>query len=168
MKYIIIQASARSEGNTHKIVQALCKHIKCDVIDLKTKKIAPYSYEQENKTDDFLPLMQSIIAEYDVLLFATPVYWYAMSGLLKTFMDRLTDCVTTEKSIGRSLKGKKIASLSCGSDAEEVVGFHAPFELSAAYLDMEYIGAVHTWIAQEDIEVEVLDRVEKFAKKIKK
>ena len=43
MKYIILQASARSEGNTHRIVQALCEHINCDVIDLKTKKIAPYS-----------------------------------------------------------------------------------------------------------------------------
>ena len=126
------------------------------------------SYEQENQTDDFLPIIQSIIAEYDVLFFATPVYWYAMSGLLKTFMDRLTDCVTTEKSIGRNLKGKYLASLSCGSDAEEVVGFHTPFELSAAYLDMQYIGAVHTWIAEEDIETEVLERIEDFAKKIKK
>ncbi len=165
-KILLLQASARSDGNTHQIVQALRKQLDFDVIDLKTKHIEPYSYERENQSDDFLPIMRAFIEQYDVLILATPVYWYSMSGVLKNFLDRLTDCISIEKQLGRKLRGKQLASLSCGSDGIEVEGFHTPFRLTAEYLDMEYIGSVHTWIAETDIEEEVLARITEFAEQV--
>lgn len=44
----------------------------------------------------------------DNIVFATPVYWYAMSGRMKIFFDRFTDLLYTHKSIGKNLKGKKL------------------------------------------------------------
>lgn len=163
---LILQASARSEGNTHKIIQALREYIDCDVVDLNTLHIEAYTYSTAKPTDDFLPLIRDIISKYDVLIFATPVYWYAMSGILKHFLDRLTDCITVQKELGRQLRGKKLASLACGSDNVEVEGFHAPFRLTADYLDMEYIGSVHTWIAEIEIVPEVEKRIEIFGVEI--
>ncbi len=51
--------------------------------------------------------MNDIVDKYDVLIFATPVYWYSMSGIMKVFFDRITDLLTIKKDIGRKLKGKK-------------------------------------------------------------
>lgn len=162
-KVLILQASARSDGNTHKIIQSLRQHLTADVIDLKTKHIEAYTYDKNKPVDDFLPLMRNIVEQYELLIFATPVYWYSMSGILKNFLDRLTDCMSVEKQLGRKLKHKKLASLACGSDAAEVEGFHLPFQLTAAYLDMKYIGSVHTWIEDNTIIPMVEQRILAFA-----
>ena len=69
---VIIQASARSNGDTHRIVNELNKHNTFDVIDLKIKNVGHYEYDYSNADDDFLPLMEEIIAKYDTIVFATP------------------------------------------------------------------------------------------------
>ena len=40
--------------------------------------------------DDFLGVAEAMV-DAEAILFATPVYWYSMSGRLKRFFDRLTD-----------------------------------------------------------------------------
>lgn len=63
------------------------------------------------------------LVEYDLILSTTLVYWYSMSGLLKVFFDRITDCLKIEKSIGRALNGKSMAFISCGSGKEQTESF---------------------------------------------
>lgn len=89
------------------------------------------------------------ISEYDRLIFVTPVYWYSMSGIMKNFFDRITDCLIVEKELGRKLRGKSMGAISCGSDDSQTLGFFEPFRKSAEYLGMQYIGDVHTWIDRE-------------------
>ena len=166
MKKVIIQGSSRSEGNTHTLIQYLQSIEEFDLIDLKECTISAYDYAHENQGDDFLPLMRKLV-EYDLLVFATPVYWYSMSGIMKNFFDRITDCLKIEKDLGRRLRGKSMAAFCCGSDAEEVSGFFLPFELSAGYLGMDYLGDVHAWIEQDEIEEEVKRRLDLFANGLK-
>lgn len=165
MKIVIIQGSSRSDGNTATIVRYLQKELSADVIDLKSHVIGHYDYSHSNQDDDFLPLMRKIVT-YDLIIFATPVYWYAMSGMMKTFLDRITDCLKIEKETGRKLRGKSMAAISCGSEAEEIEGFFVPFRLSADYLGMRYLGDVHTWI-DDSLEKEVLERLQKIILVIK-
>ncbi|MET0946404.1 MAG: NAD(P)H-dependent oxidoreductase, partial [Flavobacterium sp.] len=127
LKGVIIQGSSRSNGNTNKIVSFVQKKTCFDVIDLKSKQIGGFDYNFENKEDDFLPLMQEIVNNYDTIIFATPVYWYAMSGIMKNFFDRITDCLKIEKEIGKKLRGKAMGMISCGSDSELAKGFEIPF-----------------------------------------
>jgi multimeric flavodoxin WrbA len=75
------------------------------------------------------------------LIFATPVYWYAMSGLMKVFFDRLTELITTSKPLGRAMKGKCCYLISCGTDAELPPGFDVPFRLTAKYFEMEFVSS---------------------------
>ena len=149
MKRIIVQGSSRSNGNTNKIVQFLQSHLECDFIDLSECDIRQYDYKNRNQNDDFLTTIEKIV-EYDLIIFATPVYWYSMSGIMKTFFDRITDCLNIDKEIGRKLHGKNMAAISCGSDSFDNDGFFIPFEKSAEYLGMYYFGHLHTWVEEND------------------
>ena len=165
MKGIIIQASSRSYGNTHKIVTRVNEKINFDVVDLMTKEIGFYQYENQRQ-DDFMPLMEEIADNYDMIVFATPLYWYSMSASMKAFLDRITECLKSEKQTGRKLRGKYMAAICCGSDADVPKGMFEPFELTAGYLGMHYAGEVHTWVDATGIPDEVDLRIQKFCKKL--
>lgn len=161
MKAVIIQGSSRSEGNSSKIVEIIKKRLSAEVIDLNRKNINAYSYNPQHKEDDFIPTMRSIL-NYDTIILVTPVYWYSMSGIMKTFFDRITECLKSEKEIGRKLRGKNMIAVSCGSDDFETEGFFVPFKNTAEYLGLNYLGDIHTWINNDQPEQEVLDRIDLF------
>lgn len=150
-KGVVIQASLRSNGNTSKIVSIIKSQSQFDVIDLNQKEINHFDYEFKNKNDDFNLLFKKIAKNYDIILFATPIYWYTMSGILKVFLDRISDFLFQEKEFGRLLRGKQMGIVSCGSDAEVFEGFEMPFVQSANYLGMDYLGHLHTWIENDDV-----------------
>ena len=156
---IILQASARSVGNTSKIVSFVHEKTQYDVVDLATLNIGHFDYDFKNQDDDFPRLIQRIADSYDVVLLATPVYWYTMSGLLKVFLDRISDCLIKDKTTGRKLRGKSLGLLICGSEAEETIGFDIPIKSAAAYLGMDYLNYVHTWIEKDEIPLEVNNRL---------
>ena len=161
-KTVIIQGSSNSLGNTHKIISYLNKDNVFDVIDLKTKNIGAFEYDFSNADDNFLPLMEEIIAKYDTIIFATPVYWYAMSGTLKHFFDRMSDLLHHKKDLGRQLRGKKMAMISNSGEDDLKNGFTMPFIESANYLGMHYLGDTHTWFSGDEIAEEAKVRIDAF------
>ena len=142
-KKVIILGSARKNGNTTRIVDEISKKSGIDVIDLSDYNISHYDYESKNIEDDFLPLIRRILEEYDTLIFATPIYWYNMSGIMKMFFDRFSDLIRIEKETGRKLRGKKIGVISNSHDNEIEESFYIPFKKTADYLGMEYLGHAH-------------------------
>lgn len=169
-KILIIMGSARSDGNTRKIIDAVIDRTAADFIDLSTYKINYFDYEYRNKSDDFVQIATKMV-EYEQIVFATPVYWYAMSAQLKTFFDRLTDLLTTHKRLGRQLRGgKKMYSIACSSDAVAYEGFTMPFKNTAEYLGMEYGGHLHSWYDVENdlIPEDVLREIELFCEELRK
>ncbi|RKR10028.1 multimeric flavodoxin WrbA [Flavobacterium sp. 90] len=142
-KKVIILGSSRKNGNTTRIVDEISKDTGIDVIDLSDYSISYYDYESKNKEDDFLPLIRRILEQYDTLIFATPIYWYNMSGIMKVFFDRFSDLIRIEKETGRKLRGKKIGVISNSHDNEIEESFYIPFKKSADYLGMEYLGHAH-------------------------
>lgn len=165
MSIVIIQGSSRKTGNTHKVVSLIRTHLDSDIIDLLDYNIHPYDYDHHYPDDDFMHVMCQIV-EYDLIIFATPVYWYAMSGIMKNFFDRITDCLKTDKPTGRKLRGKSMAVISCGSDSTDIDGFFVPFQLSAEYLGMIYWGHMHTWVEEEHPSNLVKQNIAEFALKI--
>ena len=109
-----------------------------EILDLVDFSIAPFSYKIL-QTDDFSHLVKKIL-QADEILFATPVYWYAMSGKMKDFFDRLSDLLSGEgKALGEKLNGKKISLLATGSDLELPLGFTIPFNLTCLYFGMDFM-----------------------------
>lgn len=137
---IIIFGSSDSYGKTRQLVDELRKGTDWDFVDLNTKTIGYFDYEFKNQTDDFIPLMRNIVDNYDLIIFATPVYWYTMSGIMKVFFDRISDLLKVQKSIGRKLRAMEMAVVCSGADTTLVDGFYMPFRESAKYLGMNYIG----------------------------
>lgn len=163
---VIILGSSRSKGNTGKIVDYINQKYNIDVIDLNSYKIGYFDYDFKNMDDDFIPLMRKIIKNYNNLIFATPVYWYNMSGILKVFFDRFSDLLHYEKDLGRKLRGKNMAMISCSNSNDLKDGFSAPFIASSNYLGMHYLGEIHTWLNNNEISEEVKTKIEEFIKKI--
>ncbi len=144
MKKIIILGSSRRDGHTKKAVDKLKSLADFDVLDLNDYNISYYDYEHKNKNDDYLNLMQNIISNYDIFIFATPVYWYSMSGIMKVFFDRITDLLDNEKELGRKLRNKSMAVLTSSIGDHLGDNFWFPFSETAKYLGMKYIGNIHT------------------------
>ncbi len=137
---LIILGSARKESDTQKLVELIFGGKEYKLIDLLHYSIAHYNYEEEYPSnDEFLTIVEQML-QHKVIVFATPVYWYSMSGYMKVFFDRLTDIVSSQKHIGRKLKGKKVALLSVSNSNELPEGFEIPFRDTANFLDMEYLG----------------------------
>lgn len=163
---VIIQASSRSNGNTAIVVKMIQKFTDFDIIDLNRYNIGHFNYDFENENDDFNNLFKSIANNYQTIVFATPVYWYTMSGILKVFLDRISDFLYKEKEYGRLLRGKRLALISCNSDKEYFEGFEIPIVKSANYLGMQFISYEHTWVLEEGISKEIEHRCKSFADKV--
>jgi len=160
-KTIIVLGSSRSDGNTKQVVDhLLTKNPDFGFIDLNTKKIHYFDYAHSNLDDDFIPTVEEIL-KYDRIIFASPVYWYSMSAIMKTFFDRITDLLKARHDLGILLKGKMMASISCSGHDDLDDSFWKPIALSADYLHITYEGNVHIVIDRE-IENEMLERLNKF------
>ncbi|PWI30415.1 FMN reductase [Flavobacteriaceae bacterium LYZ1037] len=162
-KSVIIQGSSRSKGDTSLIVNYLASNYHIDVIDLNTKTIGQYDYDYKNEKDDFIATMTEIIENYDTIIFATPVYWYTMSGIMKAFFDRISDLLRVEKDLGRQLRGKNMAMISTSNMDDLVAGFNMPFVESANYLGMTYLGDIHTWVEGNRIPNIVKTKIDTFS-----
>lgn len=137
-KPLIILASARKQGYTSDFLNKVFANIDHKLIDLLDFHVYPYNYSNNYPDDDDFQKITDELLLHKVIVFATPVYWYAMSGLMKTFFDRFTDLVTIKKQLGKQLKGKSIFLLAAGTDPELPNGFEIPFKLTSEYLNMTY------------------------------
>ena len=151
-KTIIILGSARKDSHTRTLLRNVFNGIDHDLVDLLDHYIAPFDYDAQYPNKDEFPELTEKLLEADHVIFATPVYWYAMSGLLKIFMDRFTDLVTVHKEKGRALEGKNLYLFSVGADPEPPEGFEVPFRETAKYLGMKYHEGVYISSRSENFE----------------
>lgn len=158
---VIIVGSSRSTGNTAELAIAIASKLQASVIDLNQYQIAPFDYEFKNRDDDFLALMKQVLS-FDRIILATPMYWYAPSAVMKTFMDRISDLLKVEKDLGRQLRTKKAALLGTGCDAIPAACFEQIFQLTFDYLGMAYQGMLYASCENEFIHAEHLLAIERF------
>lgn len=106
MKNILIfSSSPREKSNSHALCEQFFKGAteaghNVELIRLKDKKInycvGCHSCENTGvcfQKDDMFEIQEKIL-KADVLVFATPVYFYSMSAQLKTLIDRVTPFYT--------------------------------------------------------------------------
>ncbi len=113
-------------------------------MDLNRLRIAPFSYAAGERADDFDVVVDALLG-CGAVVFASPVYWYAMSGPMKIVFDRLTDLLLTPagRVRTRALAGRNVWLLATGNDPEPPASFTEPFRLTADYLGMTYQGACY-------------------------
>ncbi len=88
--------------------------------------------------------MKRVLA-HDQIIFATPIYWYAVSPAMKVFLDRISDFLELPDLLpkGRRLRGKK-AFIVCTSICDEPSAeFMSSFRETFDYLGMNFGGVAH-------------------------
>lgn len=126
MKKIVVISSSPRKGNSDKLCDAFQKGAteagnqvkRINVREIKLNFCLAcrdcYNYKKCVQNDD-MNLLYPDILDADVLVFSTPVYFYEMSGQLKTFLDRMYPLYT-------SIKGKEVYLIaSCYMDDKAVV-----------------------------------------------
>lgn len=141
---ICLFASARRHGNTGQFMDRIAAALGIEVVDLSALRLAQYDYEHRNRGDDFEPLMQRVL-EFDQIIFASPVYWYAASPPMKVFLDRISDYLDLPELVdqGRRLRGKT-GWVVCTSIYDEVpASFLGSFRDTFEYLGLRFGGVGH-------------------------
>ena len=106
-KILFMNSSPNREGNTYRIGQELLKDKDHDVLQMADYIISQYGQVFED--DEMIEILKEI-DKYDILVIGSPVYWYTVGGMLKTFIDRLYMLPEAE-----ALRGKKLYLFAQGS-----------------------------------------------------
>ena len=144
MKIVIINGSAR-KGNTLAAINAFIKGAseknKIEIIEPDKLNIAPCKgcgVCQCSKgcvdKDDTNPTIDKIAAA-DMILFATPVYWWGMSAQLKLIIDK---CYCR----GLQLKNKKVGTIVVGGSPVDSIQYELidkQFDCMAKYLSWDML-----------------------------
>ena len=144
MKVVVINGSAR-KGNTLCAINAFIEGAKdnneIEIIEAHTLNLKAcmgcdacanskgcVALDDTNETVDK-------IVNADMILFASPVYWWGITGQMKLLIDK---CY----SKGNFLRGKKIGVIAIGADALTGIQYELirkQFECIAAYLSWEIL-----------------------------
>ncbi|ABE54728.1 NADPH-dependent FMN reductase [Shewanella denitrificans OS217] len=105
MSIAIVLGTSRSDGNTSALANEFAQATGANVFPLSDFSILPFDYEFKNTSDDFLLLINQVI-KHDIIIFASPIYWYSPSAQMKVFMDRLSDLLKLISHLEGSCVGK--------------------------------------------------------------
>ena len=149
MRLLAILGSPRKGGNTDILTERLIAGavdagIECNTLALRSLKIAPCigcekCWQMDGRPcvfNDDMPY--DAIAAADVIVFATPVYWYAPTAMMKAMIDRL---VPFNRPEGRPLIEGKLATLITAYEEEGPTAAEPlvrMFELSFDYLGLKF------------------------------
>ena len=106
-KILFVNSSPNRDGNTYRIGEELLKDKEHEVLQMADYRISQYGQVFE---DDEMKEVLKEMDKYDILVIGSPVYWYTVGGMLKTFIDRLYMLPEAE-----ALRGKKLYLFAQGS-----------------------------------------------------
>jgi multimeric flavodoxin WrbA len=141
---IALFASSRRNGNTGRLMDEVAERLDIEVVDLAEKSISAYDYSHRNRHDDF-ELLVEVVLRYEQIIFASPVYWYAVSPPMKVFLDRISDLLDLPDLLekGRQLRMKQ-AFVLCTSVYDNVPEpFIGAFRDTFDYLGMPFGAYLH-------------------------
>ena len=165
---IALFASARRNGNTGQLMDRIADELQIQVVDLAEKAISAFDYEHRNRSDDFESLMDHLLG-FEQIIFASPVYWFAVAPPMKIFIDRISDLLDLPDLLeqGRRLRGKT-AYVVCTSVYDEVPApFLGAFQETFSYLGMQYGGCAHANCNDGYIPSKYEDDVEVFVNRVR-
>lgn len=113
MKVLVLYGSSRSESNTELLTERLIAGLDATRIRLRERRIEPI-HDQRHDPAGFTPvdddqegIIRAMLA-HDLVIFATPLYWYGMSGPMKDFVDRWSQSLRDPRlNFKQGIKGKE-------------------------------------------------------------
>ena len=159
MQILILNGSPRAGGNTQRLIQAFSEgaasiwnNVRC--FDTAQMEIAPCSAcyhcrsaenEGRCRVPDDMTAIHAAMAQADVLVLATPLYYFGFSAQLKKVIDRFFAINGSLKRDENSEGGlKRMVLLAvCGDKEEQAMnGLLENYRLICAYLGIENAGEI--------------------------
>jgi len=127
MSIAVIYGSTRPNSNTELLTEHAIKGHEVERIHLKDYHIKPIVDQRhdadgfDDVNDDYNGIIERVL-KHDVLIFATPIYWYSMSATMKLFIDRWSQTMRDENYPGfREKMGKKrVYVVAVGGDDPKI------------------------------------------------
>ncbi|TSB47511.1 flavodoxin family protein [Alkalicoccobacillus porphyridii] len=180
MKIGIFYGSTREGGNTEalteEVVNGLAEvervHLReYHILDMVDQRHAQGGFSSVD--DDYDKLIDTLL-ESEVLLFATPIYWYGFSSVMKRFIDRWSQLLRDERypDAKNRLASKKAYLIAVGGDQPRVKGLPLveQFKHICAFSGLQYSGYVlGTGNRPNDIyqDTEALEEARELGEKLK-
>jgi multimeric flavodoxin WrbA len=151
MKIAVLYGGTRPNGNTETLTDHVIQGLDVEKIYLKDhtilpiidKRHAPEGFQDRN--DDYNSIIDRILP-HDTLLFATPIYWYTMSGSMKNFIDRWSQSLRDANypDFKATMASKKAYVIAVGGDQPYLKGMPMiqQFKHIFDFMGMEFGGYV--------------------------
>jgi len=155
-KILVLLGSPKRDGNTAQLVKWFCegaasKGAETEVINaafLKFKTTGCTSCRQCQKIDEYecviddeaKPVLAKM-ALVDVIVMATPLYFYSASAQLKQVLDRMFSLYKWDNVAGTMktvLKGKTLVLIASAYEGVGLDTLEKPFALTASYSGMNF------------------------------
>lgn len=129
MSIAVIYGGTRPNGNTELLTKHALKGLEVEQIILREHNILPIDDKRhdakgfEDRHDDYNSIMKRILP-HDTLIFATPIYWYSMSGIMKNFVDRWSHTMRDTKfpDFKQQMSKKDAFVIAVGGDNPAIKG----------------------------------------------
>lgn len=148
MKILAINGSSRDKGNTEYLLTELLQGIESTTISLRDYNIHPITDQRhdpqgfQDVNDDYDEVIQ-LVLNHDLLIFATPLYWYSMSGYMKNFVDRWSQSLRDPRYDFRKLMSEKKAFVTIVGGERvhlKALPLVQQFQLIFDFMSMEFLG----------------------------
>ena len=150
MKIVVLQGSPNKNGSTSCLVEEFTKGAESSGhqirrFDLAEMNIKPCTgcvacgYEGLCVQKDDNEKIREVILEADMIVFATPLYYYGMSTQLKTVVDRFC---AYNSSITRKHMKSALLTVAWNSDDWTFDALESHYKTLVRYLDFEDCGMV--------------------------
>lgn len=144
MKVVSFIGSSRNGGNSELLTDLLMKDITHKKVYIKDLHIRPIDDLRHTKAgfqevnDDYYQIIEEL-ENSDIAVFATPIYWYSMSGIMKNMFDRLSQAIRDHRYPHLRERLKKIQTIVVivGGDQPRMKGLPLIQQLQYAFEFLE-------------------------------
>ncbi|MBU9723435.1 MULTISPECIES: flavodoxin family protein [Bacillaceae] len=152
MRVGIIYGSTRDQGNTERLTEEVIKYLpnvtKINLKHYHIKDIIDQRHEVHGFSpveDDYDQIIDQLL-ECKVLIFATPIYWYGMTSVMKRFIDRWSQTVRDKSypNFKDLMSDKQAYIIAVGGDNPRVKGLPLvqQFSYICQFIGLNYKGFV--------------------------
>ncbi|MDZ5720922.1 flavodoxin family protein [Bacillus sp. SXabc123] len=151
MKIAVINGGTRSGGNTDLLAEKAVQGFDAEHIHLRKYQIQPIEDLRHAQggfrsvQDDYDSIIERILP-CDILVFATPIYWFGMSGTLKLFIDRWSQTLRDPRfpDFKQQMRAKHAYVIAVGGDNPKLKGLPLiqQFEHIFHFMGMPFKGYV--------------------------
>jgi multimeric flavodoxin WrbA len=155
-KILILSASPKKDGNTTTLVDWFCEGVQIKDVNIEIVPAAFLKYKSNGCTscrvcqklkeyecvidDEAKPALKKM-AVADIIVMATPLYFFGASAQLKIIFDRMFSLYKWDNNTGTMqtvLKGKTLVLIASAFEGVGLDALEKPFALTAEYTGMKF------------------------------